>query len=392
MFKNMKFPLKILNKKKFILCFIDAFLENLCLYLMPVVLSFFTTQPFTLEKLEHLIIAVIVLKIIEIILHHFWLMYILKFEDIYSKDLQLAYFNRVAKMSPYKLNNMHNGFLKKQIDIIADGAANLMESSFETINGFIISIAIFLIEVINQDFKMFWFCLAIIIGIVIYNIWLGRRFIVAQEEYNKSYSKYNSTYVDFLQNIKILKRLSAVKYANSKNEKAFEDVVPKLNRVNICYSLRANVINFVLYFMYVVILINLYFKMKSGDEILSYLLFYATMFSGLNTELRALSKLFMNYNKFQAATNQAENIIGDNVEKDIIYDWKKIQIKDLEFKYDDEAKAPIKIPLFEINRGDKISIVGKSGQGKTTFLNIFSRYIEVDENNYIIDGEKRMAP
>jgi hypothetical protein len=64
MFKNMKFPLKILNKKKFILCFIDAFLENLCLYLMPVVLSFFTTQPFTLEKLEHLIIAVIVLKII----------------------------------------------------------------------------------------------------------------------------------------------------------------------------------------------------------------------------------------------------------------------------------------------------------------------------------------
>lgn len=66
----MKYAFKILNKKKFILCYIDAFLVNMCLYLMPVVLAIFTTQPFTLDKLKYLIISVIGLKLLEIILNH----------------------------------------------------------------------------------------------------------------------------------------------------------------------------------------------------------------------------------------------------------------------------------------------------------------------------------
>lgn len=99
--QKMKFPFKVLNKKKFILCYINAFIENLCIYLMPVVLAIFTTQPFTLDKFKYLIISIIGLKLTEIILDHFWIVYILRFENIYAKDLQLAYFNRVSKMKRF---------------------------------------------------------------------------------------------------------------------------------------------------------------------------------------------------------------------------------------------------------------------------------------------------
>lgn len=385
----MSYPLKILNKKKFILCFIDAFLVNLCIYLIPVVLAIFTTQPFTIEKLKYLIISIIVLKTGEIILNHFWIVYILRFENKYGKDLQLAYFNRIARMKPNKLNKIHNGFLKKQIDIISEESQQFIEYIFETVNGFVISIVIFLIQVINQDFKMFPICLIMVICMVLYNIWIGKKYVVVQEKYNTSYSKYNSTYVDFLQNIRTVKRLSASKYANSKNEEAFEEVIPKLDKTNIFYSLRSNGISFFVYFMYIIILINLYFKMKSGQDILSFLLFYATIFSGLSLELKDLSRLFMHYNKFKAATNQVEKIIGSDEEISTIEDWKTIEIKDLEFKYNAKTKNTITISNFKINKGDKVSIVGKSGQGKTTFLNIFSRYIDIDVANYKIDGESK---
>lgn len=383
----MKYPFKILNKKKFVLCYINAFITNLCIYLVPVVLSIFTVQPFTVKKFQYLIISIIGLKITEILLNHLWIVYILRFENKYAKDLQLAYFNRIANMKPYKLNQVHNGFLKKQIDIIAEEAEEFIEYVFETLNGFAISIVIFFIEVINQDFNMFFVCLAMVIGMVLYNIWIGKKYVVEQEKYNDSYSRYNSTYVDFLQNIKTVKRLNATKYANSKNEDTFKKVIPKLDKINFFYSLRSNGISFFVYTMYAVILINLYFKMKNGNDILSYLLFYATMFSGLSTELKDLSRLFMHYNKFQAATNQVENIIGNDIENDIIYDWETIQINDVKFRYNNEAKSTINILDFKINKGDKISIVGKSGQGKTTFLNIFSRYIEIDDTHYKIDGK-----
>lgn len=383
----MKYPFKVLNKRKFILCYINAFIVNLCIYLMPVAMAIFTKEPFTLERLKYLIIAIIGLKFTEIILNHLWVVYILRFEHVYAKDLQLAYFNRIARMKPYKLNKVHNGFLKKQIDIISEEAKEFIEYIFETVNGFGISITIFLIQVINQDFKMFFVCLAMVIGIVIYNFALGKKYVAVQEKYNDINSKYNSTYVDFLQNIKTVRRLNAIKYANSKNEEVFKDVVPKLDKTNFFYSLRSNGISFFIYFMYGLILINLYFKMKNGEEILSYLLFYASIFSSLTGELKDLSKLFMHYNKFQAATNRVESIIGEDEETDIIYDWENIEISNLEFKYNSKSKTTIFIPDFKINKGDKVSIVGKSGQGKSTFLNIFSRYIEVDDDKYKIDGK-----
>lgn len=383
----MKYPFKVLNKKKFVLCYINAFIVNLCIDLAPVMLAIFTTKPFTLEKFKYLIISIISLKLIEIVLNHIWVVYILRFESKYAKDLQLAYFNRVARMKTSKLNQVHNGFLKKQIDIISDEAAEFIEHVFETVNGFSISIVIFLIEVINQNVNTFFICLVMVIGIVLYIIWLGKKYVEVQEDYNYSYSKYNSTYVDFLQNIKTVRRLNAMKYANSKNEKAFKDAIPKLDKTNFFCSLRTNGISFFVYFMYAIILIDLYFKMRSGQDILSYLLFYVTIFSNLSLELKDLSRLFMHYNKFQAATNQVEDMIGKEEESKVISDWNFIQINDLKFKYNEETKTEIYIPDFEVNRGDKISIVGKSGQGKTTFLNIFSRDIEINDANYKIDGK-----
>ena len=80
---------------------------------MPVVLALFTKQPFTLDKFKYLIISIIGLKLTEIILNHFWVVYILRFENIYSKDLQLAYFNRVSTLYLKKPNNLWSIFLKQ---------------------------------------------------------------------------------------------------------------------------------------------------------------------------------------------------------------------------------------------------------------------------------------
>lgn len=371
------------------MCFINAFIVNMCIYLMPVILAWFTKEPFTVQRFQYLIISIIVIKTTEIILNHFWVIYILKFENLYAKDLQLAYFNRIVKMRHFKLNKVHNGFLKKQVDIISEEAQEFMEYVFETVNGFLISIIIFLVQVMNQDRNLFLICLSMTICMVLYNIWLGKKYVVVQEKYNHSYSKYNATYVDFLQNVKTVKRLNASKFANRKNQELFEKMLPKLDKTNFFYSLRSNGISFFVYTMYIVVLVNLYFKMQNGENVLSYLLFYATIFEGLTGELKDLSRLFMHFNKFQAATNQVEKIIGDEPENNLIKDWNTIQISNLEFQYSKDAKTTIQIPNFEIHCGEKISIVGKSGQGKSTFLNIFSRYIEVDSENYKVDGESK---
>ena len=61
---------------------------------------------------------------------------------------------------------------------------------------------------------------------------------------------------------------------------------------------------------------------------------------------------------------------NDNVSKKV-NKWNKLIVKDGEFSYKDRSKK-ILLPFFEFEKGDKISIVGESGQGKTTILNVLS--------------------
>ncbi len=88
----MKYAFKILDKKKFVLCFIDAFLTNLFFYSTPILLAYFVKEPFTLESLKGLILSIIVTKILAVALNEIWIMYVLKFENVYAKDLRTSVF------------------------------------------------------------------------------------------------------------------------------------------------------------------------------------------------------------------------------------------------------------------------------------------------------------
>ena len=382
----MMYPFKILNKKIYSLCFINAFLENICLYIMPVILSIYLTNPFTLEKFKYLIIFTIIIKILEIFFNSIWIIKVGPFLENNKKDLQISYFKRLYNMNISKINNNHTGYLKKQLDIVCDETTNLLDQMMMTINGFIVAITIFLIQVWNQSIGVFIFCSIFITLIVIYNIVMTKSNIKTQDEYNENNAKYNATSVDFIQNIKIVKMFDALKYSINTMENKFKIVKKPLKKLCIFNSLRFDGINGLVYLMYIIILINLFFKMKSGEDVFQYLIFYSSLFSGLNTELRGVSSLFISYNKFKSANNQVEKMIIEEEQQNKIRHWNNITLKDIEFRYDKNSNVSIKIPNFSLDVGDKISIVGESGQGKSTFLSLFCRFYNVKDENYLTDN------
>ncbi len=381
----MLYPFKVLNKKKYALCFINAFLENICIYIMPVVLSIFLSIPFTLEKFTLLIIFTVVIKVLEIFFAVLWNIKVEPFLEVSKKDLQLSYFKRICNMNISKINNTHTGYLKKQLDIISEETVLLLDEMMMTVNGFCIAITIFLIQVWTQSYVMFFVCLLFTIIIVIYNIVITKSNVKIQEEYNEKNAKYNATSVDFLQNIKIVKNFDALNYATNTMNKKFSVVKKPLKKVYVFSSLRSDGINGLVYLMYTIILISLFIRMKNGENVFSYLVFYSSMFSGLDLELRGVASLFIHYNKFKSANNQIEKMIIEEETQNKIRNWNNITLKDVEFNYNDESNNIIKIPNFSLDKKDKISIVGESGQGKSTFLSLFCRFYSIDDKNYLTD-------
>ncbi len=187
--------------------------------------------------------------------------------------------------------------------------------------------------------------------------------------------------------MKVVKNYDALNYAESKINAKFDHVKKPMKKVNIHSSLIVDGINALIYTMYAIILITLFIRMKNGNDVFSYIVFYSSMFSGLNTELRGVGNLFVHLNKFKSANNQIESILVEEEKIPKFKNFDNITLKDIEFKYNKKSKNIIHIPYFSVNKKDKISIMGESGQGKSTFLNIFCRFYKVDETNYLVNNK-----
>ena len=64
----------------------------------------------------------------------------------------------------------------------------------------------------------------------------------------------------------------------------------------------------------------------------------------------------------------------------------KIEFKDVTFAYDGENKV-IKNLDFEVEPGETLAIVGSTGSGKSTIINILNRFYDIDNGEILLDGE-----
>ena len=222
------FPFRILNKKKYILYFVNGIVQNLSLYFVPVALSFYLTIPFSLHKFFVLIIIILLLKGIEFITNSLFSLKFFPFLENYKKDLDISYLKRIYSMNKAKINHIHTGYLKKEIDTITTESYNLLYELIRTIPGFFIATGIFLIQVGRQSLFLMFLCFLLVIFIVIYNVKLIKMHTKRREIYNDYNAKYNATSVDILQNISLVKNFEALDFSTDIINQKFNDVRPPL--------------------------------------------------------------------------------------------------------------------------------------------------------------------
>lgn len=128
------------------------------------------------------------------------------------------------------------------------------------------------------------------------------------------------------------------------------------------------------------------YDMTIGD--MSKFSIYASMIYG---PLRMFSHMPRQIINFLTSTNKVFEIIDEQVDVDDADDAKDIQIKGnidinhVSFGYDSGAEVLTNIDL-HIKPGEFIGLVGKSGVGKSTLINLIMRMYDVEDGSICIDG------
>lgn len=63
-----------------------------------------------------------------------------------------------------------------------------------------------------------------------------------------------------------------------------------------------------------------------------------------------------------------------------------IEFKNVSFSYPDSEEYNLKNISFKANKGDVVAIIGATGSGKTTFINLIPRFYDTTEGEVIVDG------
>lgn len=90
----------------------------------------------------------------------------------------------------------------------------------------------------------------------------------------------------------------------------------------------------------------------------------------------------ISYEKIQSILQKEEENIDDGIRLNNV---KKIEFNDVCFSYDDEKNVLNHIS-FEIGKDKSVALIGRTGSGKTSLVNLLCRFYDLDEGTIKING------
>ncbi|MFA0086286.1 lipid A ABC transporter ATP-binding protein/permease MsbA [Vibrio sp. 10N.261.51.F12] len=119
---------------------------------------------------------------------------------------------------------------------------------------------------------------------------------------------------------------------------------------------------------------------------------FSAMFA-LMRPLKALTSVTAEFQRGMAASQTLFALIDLDTEKDSgTKELQKVKgdihVNDITFTYQGTDKPALRNVSFELPAGKTIALVGRSGSGKSTIANLFTRFYDVDSGHIALDGHK----
>ncbi len=384
----MKELLKVISKKLFIYSFIVNLIYSIADYGQSFALSIFGTSPLTLDKLTKLAIAMIVADVLMLVFGKIGSYIDNVNEAKATNDIEKYYFNKLQNMTMERIQNTHTGFIH---NLISETASLFVDVSYYfeiSIVPLIIGITSILFMVCKQSVLTGIICIVISALAVFLKYKMMKNKQKFDKEVRNKKSKYNATLIDFIQNIVAVRKLNIGKFCYKKIDQNSEEYL-KATKVNEVKRSNMNgVFTILMDMLYIVVLLSTIALVKNGEDGLPYLLFYITALGKIYSNLNSLVKFIDTYVRFKGAKEQLDEYFKDCKETNLIKNFNNLKLSEVVFSYTKDS-TKIAIPEFILKKGDKISIMGQSGQGKTTVMNILAGLYPLEIGNLTINGKDK---
>ncbi|MEA3322854.1 MAG: ABC transporter ATP-binding protein [Patescibacteria group bacterium] len=341
--------------------------------------------------LSFLFIVALVVKNIFYRMSGFFAAHWISFMEIFSVQISFDY---LLDHSASYFSDRLSGKLQNKLYNIANAVANIMPLFLWSVLTFIIKIIALIIISFMVSAVIGWTVIFFITVSIVYNAIASQRVGVYARETAERGSHSRGVIVDIISNILATKQNCATKRESKRVDGVLNSYRKMHRKTWWSFDIILLFSNFIVIGMIAVTMfISLHFwqtgSMSVGDVVMLF-----TMLLMLYGDLEFLS---MTFNKFMEQYGQLKEGLEEVfVPHDIVddSDAQIVEIKkghivfdDVNFYYEEgDNRAVFEKLSLTIPAGQKIGLVGESGEGKSTFVSLLLRFMDIAAGKIMIDG------
>lgn len=307
-----------------------------------------------------------------------------------KKEIRENLFNKINNIKIKEIDKIEYGNILNQFSIDLENISNGIIQGLPKIISGIVIVIFSIIVMLKMNIKIS--IILIIVAPVMYFIskWVTKNTNVFFNDRANIVAKLNNNAEEFITYQNTVRDFNYEEIA----EKKFDNLNTELYKTGVkaqFYSALTNpTTRLVSNIGYVVtgivgVILMLKGEITIGDitTFLMYTSIFTRPFNEITAILSELQTAFASSTRIDEFLN-SEDEIFETTNKNIIKIKGDIEFKNVEFSY---TKEPfIKNFNLKVKEGEKIAIVGKTGAGKTTIVNLLMRFYEIDNGDIYIDG------
>ncbi len=283
------------------------------------------------------------------------------------------------------------GALAQKSNALSD-AASFYQTSLYYISDVLRLIVVFvMLALVNVSFSLYFVAFMLVSVAVLLKV--GKLSMNLRAEMTEAKSKVSGEMIDAMQNHFFVRLFNGYKHEQKRVDKVLQDETDKTNKSVNIETLQSQGEKLYFHFVYLAFVLYalvlwkdksintadvvlIFFLLQDVSSVVSWLIHRTIIYSSIFSEMRT--------NLIPFSTPQ--DIVDDENASVLKVKEGTIELKDVCFAYKGNK------PLFnhfnlQIPAGQKVGVVGMSGGGKSTLINLLQRFYDVQSGEILIDGQ-----
>lgn len=401
--KHKGHPMQILlglykgNYHKFFLAVIFFFIKHAPVWVLPIVTAniindITSGSPETYQNIIIQAMIMIVLVALNIPMNYMYTRYKSLATRYAETGLRRALVRKLQQLSISYHKETQSGRLQSKIMRDVEAVETLSTQMFLSILNIALNIAIALIVTINKSLVVFIFFLLTTPIAAATMVFFRNVMKKRNNEFRKEMEETSARVMEMVELIPVTRAHALEEEEVQKMSGQLFAVAEKGYRLDVIQSLFGSVGWAIFQIFQVVCLGFTGFLAIKGTVMPGDITLYQSYFATIVSQVSSLMSLIPTIAKgIESVNSIGEVLLEDDIEqnegKEIIKDiYGEFDFKDVTFRYNNIDRPVLHNLNLHVDKGETIALVGESGAGKSTILNLVIGFNQVNSGEVIIDG------